>query len=445
MFNPLCLLPVFNNLSNRQFWLGYSGGLDSHVLLHALVSLINEQAFPIRLNQLHVIHINHGWSANAAAWDAHCQQVCAALKVDYRAITINAQPGAGDSPEACARAARYAAFAEFIDPNAVLLTAHQQTDQAETLLIQLFRGAGVKGLASMPLLTPFANGWHLRPLLPYSRAALLAYAQQQQLHWIEDESNANERYTRNFLRHTILPPLKQRWPTIDAILARSAGHCAEAAQLLDEFAREDLLNVQGTQPDTLACEALLKLTAIRRKNVLRYWLQQRGVSLPGTAQLERILHDVLNSKPNACPQVSWQQHTVTRYQDNLYIIPALNLHNPAAVYPWDIKTPLVIPHIGTLTATLTTSAGVRGDIAELGTLTIRFRQYGERCQPAGRPGSHPLKKLLQEQQVPPWQRDKVPLLYCGEQLAAVVGFWVCEGFGGEKSGQEKERWLLNVI
>ena len=441
MFKPSQLLPFFNNINTQHLWLGYSGGLDSHVLLHALVELITTQQFNIALTQLHAIHINHGWSQHASAWDQHCRQVCYDLNVDYRSLTINAKAENGESPEAYAREARYAALTNFINEYDLLLTAHQQDDQAETLLVQLLRGSGIKGLASMPQLTPFAKGWHLRPLLAVTRDDLLAYAKQQQLKWIEDESNANTRYTRNFLRHTILPALKQRWPQVNATLARVAEHCAEAAALLDELAQEDLAKIRGTQPNTLSCSALLQLSESRQKNILRYWFTQLNCEIPSTAQLQHILQDVLNSKEDACPKVVWQHKALRRYQDNLYLTDNIDLHNPDVMYEWDLKTPLFIPPIGTLTAILKPAQGIRADIHQLGKLTIRFRQDGERCHPIGRQGSHPLKKLFQEWQVPPWQRDQIPLLYCDDQLAAVIGYCICEPFANKNS---ETSWLVEI-
>jgi tRNA(Ile)-lysidine synthase len=428
MFKPIQLLPLFKNLAKTQLWLGYSGGLDSQVLLHALVELINTQQLDISLSNLHAVHINHGWSKHAQHWEQHCQQECQRLKVDYHAVTINAKPSNGESPEAYARTARYAALAKFIHQNDYLLTAHQQDDQAETLLLQLLRGAGIKGLASMPQLSAFAQGWHFRPLLNIARADLLAYAKHHQLNWIEDESNNNTRYTRNFLRQQILPELKQRWPTVNAAIARSANHCAEASLLLDELAQQDLKQVQGDYPNSLSCSRLLALPAIRQKNILRFWFDQLNIHYPSTAQLKHILQDILHSKQDANPEVILQNKIIKRYRNNLFIIDRNNSHDATAIYTWDLTQPLVIPALGSLTATLTFNKGIRADILKQGKLSIRFRQLGERCHPAGRQGSHPLKKLFQEWRVPPWQRDHIPLLYCDDQLVAVIGYCICADF-----------------
>lgn len=177
----------------------------------------------------------------------------------------------------------------------------------------------------------------------------------------------------------------------------------------------------------------------RQKNILRYWFSQLNIELPSTKQLQHILQDVLYSKKDTCPKVVWGNHALRRYQDNLYLTNNLDLHNANAVYDWNLTESLHIPHIGTLNAQLVKHAGLRHDVANQGKLTIRFRQFGERCQPMGRPGSHPLKKLLQEWQIPPWQRDRIPLLYCDNQLVAVVGYCVCEPFIAENS------WAVQLI
>ncbi len=440
MFKPALLLPLFENITTQHLWLGYSGGLDSQVLLHALVELIKQQPLNFTLTQLHAVHINHGWSPHAPAWDHICQQTCQQLGVDYRAITVNAQPSLGESPEACAREARYQALASAIKQNDILLTAHQQDDQAETLLLQLLRGSGIKGLASMPQLTAFATGWHLRPLLNFSRADLLEYANQHGLKWIEDESNTNTRYTRNYLRHTILPELKQRWPQVNATIARTAEHCAEASQLLDELAQADLIKVQST-PHSLSCSALLTLSIERQKNVLRYWLRQLNIALPSTIQLQHILQDILTSKQDACPKVAWQSNAIRRYQDNLYITHPFHSPDANTVYLWDLIKPLTIPSIGAFTASLTPKGDICADIIQKGQLSIQFRQTGERCHPAGRQGSHPLKKLFQEWKIPPWQRDRIPLLYCNNELVAVIGYCVCTGFNAHP---DTSGWRIQI-
>lgn len=252
--NPLISILKYLTATNR-FVIGYSGGLDSHVLLHALATLFQEHNY---LNRLHVIHINHGLSVNADEWSKHCTTVCQQLKISCEIISLNAKSSRGESPEAIARTLRYAALAKQLATGDYLLTAHHQDDQAETLLLQLFRGAGLKGLASMPELASFAKGYHLRPLLHFTRADLNAYARKYDLCWVDDESNSDVRYDRNYVRQTLIPHIKQRWPSFAKTLARTAQNCAEGQNLLEILAGQDLQNSQGEIAKTLSISRLKK-------------------------------------------------------------------------------------------------------------------------------------------------------------------------------------------
>ena len=291
--------------------LAYSGGLDSHVLLHQLVQ------HPIIHKKLQVVHINHGLSPNADHWQEHCAMVCAELKIPFAGIKITIEIKPGDSLEAVAREQRYAELAKFVDENTALLTAQHQDDQAETLLLQLFRGAGVKGLAAMPEQKKFAKGVQLRPLLNTTRGELSAYAQQYDLQWIEDESNQNQKFNRNYLRQTIMPLLKKRWPSVTSTLARSGQHCAEAAELLTELAIIDYQHCQGTQLNCLNIIALQKLSRARKINTLRYWLQLNNVRSPNSKHLQKIIDEVVAAKPGATPLLRWENIALRRIDATL--------------------------------------------------------------------------------------------------------------------------------
>ena len=255
---------------SQQFLIAYSGGLDSHVLLHSLVSLRQQYAHL----QLRAIHINHHLNASAAKWAAHCQQICQDWQVDFllRDVQIDLHDDRGI--EAAARTERYAIFSELLRENECLLTAHQQTDQAETVLLQLFRGAGVKGLSSMPPKIPFAKGCLLRPLLSFSRDELYQYAIEQQLRWLEDSSNIDVRFNRNFIRHKVMPVLLERWPSLPQTLARSAKNFAEADELLTTLAEQDFSAIQTSELNQILIPPLLNLPESQQLNVLRYWLTQ---------------------------------------------------------------------------------------------------------------------------------------------------------------------------
>ena len=225
-FDPAQLLTRLNARTASACWVAFSGGVDSHVLLHALAARRHELAMP-----LGAVHVDHGLHGHSPAWAEHCRQVCADLGVEYARLAGDARPAPGESPEAAARALRYGLLADWLPAGALLLSAHHQDDQAETLLLQLLRGAGPKGLSAMPGAAPLGRGTLLRPLLDCGRADLLAYARAQRLDWLEDPSNADTRLDRNFLRQRLLPELKTRWPAAAAVLARSSELCAEAAEL----------------------------------------------------------------------------------------------------------------------------------------------------------------------------------------------------------------------
>lgn len=418
----------------RRFLIGYSGGLDSHVLLHAMAT-IRKQHPEINLQ---AIHLNHGLSVNAEKWIEHCQKVCAALAVELivKNIKIDA---ANQSWEAAARAVRYQIFAEHLSADTDLLTAHTKNDQAETLLLQLLRGAGVKGLAAMPMRKKFATSFLLRPLLNFTREQLVSYASHHQLVWVEDESNSNLQYDRNFVRHQILPIIQQRWPDILNSLARSAKHCAEADTVITHLAQDDLQQVYCKEEKVLSIKKLLLLSESRQKYVVREWLQRLHFPLPSEIKLRQILHEVLLCAPDAKPKIEWQGTEIRRYQDKLYALAPLPLHDANWSSVWDIKMPLVLPNnLGELSAKITVGDGLL--LASEQPLMVRFRQGGERCRPVGRSGSHPLKKLFQEWQVPPWLRDRIPLIYVGDQLAAVAGYCVCENYAAKN---QQKGWIIN--
>jgi tRNA(Ile)-lysidine synthase len=408
----------------RSWWIGYSGGMDSHVLLHAAAAVRERLGAP-----LHAVHVDHGLHADAGRWSAHCARVCEALAVPLRRLKVDASPRPGESPEAAARAARYAAIGTLLGPDDCLLTAHHQDDQAETLLLQLLRGGGLRGTAAMPAVAPFGPGRIARPLLGFAHVELSAYAAAQDLGWIDDPSNVQTGFDRNFLRHEILPRLGARWPSAAHTLARVAAHHAEAAALLDALAALDLAEVRGTSPNTLSAAGLLGLQPARRRNALRVWIGEAGLPLPSAAQLRRVEEDVLHAARDAGPCVRWPGAELRRYRDLLYAMAPLPAHDRALVLDWkDLQQPLKLPVGGRLVVRPVQGAGLAVERCGGARVTVRFRRGGERCRPGGRGATRPLKHLLQEAGVPPFQRDRIPLIYVGETLAAVPGHWICEPF-----------------
>jgi len=405
-------------------WVAYSGGVDSHSLLHALASL--RSGLPCRVG---AVHVNHGLQHAAGAWDAHCRSVCAGLGVRYASLEVDGRAAAGESREAAARAARYAVLKAWLPQRDYLMTAQHQDDQAETLLLQLLRGSGVKGLAAMPRLAPFGDGYLMRPLLDCSRAALLHYAGANRLNWVDDPSNRDISLDRNFLRHQVLPVLRQRWPAFSSTLSRSARHCAEAAMILEDVAREDLEALIDGSKDTLPVPGLLQLPPERQRNALRRWLKEKGGTTPSEAVLARIVNDILGGRTDAEACVRWDACELRRYRDHLYLLPQVPRRNTPAALEWRPETVLELPQAGgVLSASRGTGAGVRAAAFAGAAVRVSWRRGGERCRPAGRRHHHALKKLFQESAIPPWERGRIPLVYIGDELAAVADLWVCDPF-----------------
>jgi tRNA(Ile)-lysidine synthase len=413
-----CSVPV------PVYWVAFSGGLDSSVLLHAL------HACRDRLQaEIGAVHVNHGLQKHASEWESRCRQVCETLGVRYTSLPVDATAGPGESPEAAARNARYAALRSWLPGGHCLLTAQHRDDQAETLLLQLLRGSGVHGLAAMPQLCVFANGLHLRPLLDYSRSELHAWAREIDLEWIDDPSNLDTAFDRNYLRADVMPVLRQRWPSAAASLARSADHCAEAAELIGQLAELDLQHVPGRHTGTLSIAGLNSLPVARCRNVLRHWIRAHTGNFPSALLLVHVLHDVLASRHDAEPCVRCGQQEIRRYRDTLYLLPRQAVPRLTEEFSWSLTGPLPLPQAGgVLRVTPGTGSGICSLRVAADGVRVRWRRGGERCRPAGRQHHHSLKKLFQEQAIPPWERDRIPLIYIGEEIAAVAGLWVCEPF-----------------
>lgn len=417
-------------------WIAYSGGCDSHVLLHTLVQLRSEISSVIK-----AIHINHGLSPLANVWEEHCRKICEDLSVPYTSISVNAK-AKNASPEEAARHARYAEWKKLIQKDEVIMLAHHQDDQAETVLIQLMRGSGVKGLAAMPAKQIFSQGLLCRPMLNYLRKEIVGYAVDNNLNWIDDPSNFDTDFDRNFLRHDVVPLLETHWPSLKKTLSRTASHQAEADQLLTELAFQDWHHVHIN--NHINIPALLNFSAKRQRNVLRYWIANVcELILPDTVHLQRILDEVLTAAEDAKPEVIWRGGEVRRYQGLLYaqekLIEPPENYNQA--WP-DMNTPLIVPNTNIrISAEVSEGMGLRIAKLKNAEISIRFRIGGETCRPAGRGQTHQLKKLFQEWKVPPWQRAMVPLVYVDGELAQVVGYCHCEPFAAVEG---EPSWLIDL-
>ncbi|VVN95155.1 tRNA lysidine(34) synthetase TilS [Pseudomonas fluorescens] len=395
---------------NAPTWrIAFSGGLDSTVLLHLLAQLAKTESLPM----LTAIHVHHGLQAVADAWPEHCQSVCDALGVPLQVVRVQVRPGA--SLERAARDARYDAFKATTGPSEVLLTAQHRDDQAETLLFRLMRGAGVRGLSGMPSVRPLGRGRLLRPLLDVTRAELEAYATEHQLSWIEDPSNQDRQFSRNYLRHQVFPVLTERWPQAVATMARSASHLSEAQALLDELAQIDLAQA-GAISDfdwlgvpSLELASLAKLSTARQRNALSHWLTAR-TRLPDSDHWASW-EDLRDAADDARPIWRLADGELHRAGGRVWWLSGGWLQAVEPVPGWpDPATPLPLPGNGQLR--------LSGTIPE-GPLQVRYRQGGEVMQLPGR-GHRDLKRLLNESGLPLFARGRLPLLYRGEQLLAVA-------------------------
>jgi tRNA(Ile)-lysidine synthase len=404
-----------------------SGGLDSSVLLH-LCARLRTQGLRAPLCALHV---QHGLQEQAEAWLEHCRAECAALDVPFAYERLHLRD-AGLNSEGMAREARYAAFARHLPAGGVLLQAHHCQDQVETVLFRFLRGSGVRGLAGMPRARRFAEGWLLRPLLELPRPELERYAREHGLRWIEDPSNRESHYTRNFLRQCILPALRQRWPALDQQIRESAQRCAEAAELLEVLADADLRQAQGPHPTLLNLAALAALSPARRNNLVRHWY--RGIAgsdapQPTATLLQALQREVLAAASDAAPLLRWGERgwDLRRYGMHLYLVPQLPALPSHMILVAGETLELPAP-LGRLVWRETQEGGLASRAGE--PLQVRFRGGGERIKPAGRP-TRELKKLLQELGIEPWLRDCVPLVYRGDELIAVAGFIIAESATAE--------------
>lgn len=409
------------NRSKPILLLALSGGLDSMVLLHLLAAASAKIPF-----QLHAMHVHHGLSPNADSWAEFCRQQCQQLNVTLQVVHVHLDANSSLGIEAEARELRYQALfaAQNID---FVLTAHHQDDQAETLLLQLCRGAGVKGLASMAAVDTQRN--LLRPLLNVPRQTLQDYAVQHGVAWCEDESNDNTQYDRNFVRHALMPLLETRFEGVKTVLARTASHMAEANDLLEVLAAQDAAAL--LVENTVCLEGLAKLSVPRIKNLLRWWFAQNALSMPAADYLNEIVAQLLNAKKDADLNLVMQHLILRKYQQRAYLCE----DKPAAAFDlvWDGEPFLDLPSGGKL---IFNQVNGKGLALKLGMTKLRItnRDGGERFKPNPLRPTRTLKYLLQEINMPPWKRQYLPLIYWEDKLACVPGIGIA--YGLEASGDE---------
>jgi len=415
-----------------------SGGLDSMVLLRLAHGYARAHGLP-----LSAFHVHHGLSTNADAWRDHCAAAAAELGVPFDARAVQVEKGASGI-EAAARKRRYAALGELCRAHGatLLLTAHHLDDQAETVLLQLLRGAGPAGLSGMdaanraPTLLGDERLVIARPLLQVARVSLEAYARGQGVAWVEDESNLDPRYARNALRHSVMPALALAFPGFQQRLARASSHMQSTQRLLDELADQDLGACLHAQDDDEAIELgyLRGLTRDRVNNLLRRWFSRRRIAMPSTAWLEQMVTQLFNARDGAELLVNHPDCEVRRHRDRLYLAPRLpdlaGMRDPedegmivkhAQAFAWRGEASLAFPDYGGVLHFERAETGFDPAWLQAQPLEIDFRKGGEKLKLAPNRPRRILKHLYQAADVPAWQRTRLPIVSSGFDLLFAAG------------------------
>jgi tRNA(Ile)-lysidine synthase len=413
--------PFLNYLTEaRRIYIAFSGGMDSHVLLHLCAS---SAAFKKKIT---AVYVDHGLQKEAENWPKHCQLVAEGLGVSFMAIRVNASARRGESPEEAARNARYKALKTFIDIDALMLLAHHREDQLETVLLQLFRGSGLRGLSGMPQRIEFGKGFILRPLLETSKLDMIEYAEKHQFNWAEDPSNQSCNFDRNLIRHTILPLLKQRWPSLDKTVSRSAKHCLDAQYLLNESLSQTFNLAYNSLDKSIDLQKLKQLTSRQINWMLRHWLETQKLKPPRQKVLQAILEQLIYASEDAKPKLQHQDHFIVRYQQKLFCISALTFQRELNRVDWPTEQTELQMANGFKLSRVESESGISKRLWHSAIVTVSNRQGGEKIKLPGKMNHQDLKKLYQEAHIPPWERNVRPLIFLNSQLAAVADLWIAE-------------------
>jgi len=405
--------------SIKHVVIAFSGGVDSHVLLHICSQLKTN----FKAIHFQAIHINHGLQQKSKEWSAHCEKVSSQLKVGFLSIEVDAV-NKGDGPEQTARKARYKALLEHTSKQTLVFTAQHQDDQAETLLLQLLRGCGVQGLASMPALDDFGLGFIARPFLQQSQQSIIDYARQNDLSWIDDPSNQDISLDRNYLRHEVIPLIKERWPAFSSTTSRTAKLCAETNDVLEAVA-ENYLSQHDEK--TLEIGKIESLAGNFQRIILRHWLRQNNIQNPSLKIILEIQKGVIAADIDKTPLVQWADTQIRRYNNKLYLLGILKQPSVGIINFIDGEYKLP-QSLGNLKVTKSQGKGIKAFNWEQGEPEVRFRCGGERIKLSGREGTKKLKSLLHENKVLPWVRDSLPLIFIDNELVAIADLWIAEAF-----------------
>lgn len=402
-----------------RFVVAFSGGADSLALLHAFAR--SRESNPAM--RLCAVHVDHHLHPDSTRWADQCRDVCRRLSVELMVLDADLEAGdAVHADEGTARVARYAAFERILSTGDVLCTAHSRDDHVETVLLNLLRGGGARGLAGIPDRRRLGAGIVARPALGVSRAALHAYACATGLEPIRDPANEDPRFSRVVLRREVIPALEKRWPALRSTLARAAERGRESADLLDALAAIDLEPAGGIGGESLDVVVVGALEPARRRNAVAGWLRARGIASPGAGRIEQIAREVVEARPDAMPRVGLGDVEVRRFRGRIRLISRAPPVAARIVRRWRIPEPLALDH-GSLAWESCTGGGL-DDAVRDARLTVRFRgDDAGWMRPLGVRGRS-LKKRFQSLGIPPWERGRIPLVYSGDVLAAIGSVWI---------------------
>ena len=414
------LKPVFERLLQQagapaRIFVAFSGGLDSTALLLLTDRLLDSF-------ELSAIHVNHGINPRSDLWRQHCEVVCRGLAIKICCQSVSVDLSTSHSLEQACRIARYGVFEQLLKPGDLLLTAHHLQDQCETVLINLARGCGPSGLAGIPPLRPLGRAWVARPLLAESKSALQQLVRASGLSWIEDPSNLDPKIARGFLRASVLPLLKSRWPSIEQTLGRSALLCLETRDLLSEYAQIDLQAAATSAPNHAV---LRSWSTSRQRLIIRHWLDALGLNPPDRSQLHQLIQQIKRTRAGAQALVAWPGTEVRLYRHQLYAGTPIEFPASHLRLRWCGRALPLPTHCGKL---VWHDSSDRDEAVPFPALEVRFQVLGERLKPAGKPHHRRLKNLFQEAAIPPWVRRQAPYIYSGDQLLGIGDLFCTDHF-----------------
>jgi tRNA(Ile)-lysidine synthase len=400
----------------KKIWIAYSGGMDSSVLLHMVFS--NREKIG---KSFGVVYVDHGIQEDSLGWGDFCKTQCDYYGLCFTKININEKVPKGSSIEAWAREKRYELIGQVMNKNDLLFTAHHQDDQVETFFLQALRGAGPRGLSSMPLFKDITNAIHVRPLLNYSRSELKFYAKEKKLSWQEDSSNTDTKFDRNYLRNKVIPAFEKRWPSYRKTISRLIVHQQECASLMSEIGLQDLKIVSHKKQ--LNLNMLRDLSVARQKNIIFIWLQKLQIETPNSKHINQIVSDLINTKSDNANCINWRTVEIRKYKNLLYAYKRTHKNVDNINLKWDISRPLKIMD-EILIAKTQIGNGLSKKSIENKNIRVQYRIGGEKLRLNNTTKSKTVKQLFQERGVLPWERDSFPMIYVNGVLIAIPGICI---------------------